>query len=64
MAGLKRDFPAMFIGGLGRTRPPLLHRCGGWSESQGDPDIAHLLIEAAADCGVDAIKFQVFDPKA
>jgi N-acetylneuraminate synthase/N,N'-diacetyllegionaminate synthase len=29
---------------------------------QGDPTIAHRLIDAAADSGADAVKFQTFDP--
>lgn len=30
----------------------------------GDPDLAHHLIDIAADAGADAIKFQTFDPAA
>lgn len=31
---------------------------------QGDPAMAHRLIDAAADTGADAVKFQTFDPDA
>jgi N-acetylneuraminate synthase/N,N'-diacetyllegionaminate synthase len=30
----------------------------------GDPDLAHRLIDEAADAGADAVKFQTFDPAA
>lgn len=30
----------------------------------GDPDLAHALIDIAADCGADAVKFQTFEPDA
>jgi N-acetylneuraminate synthase/N,N'-diacetyllegionaminate synthase len=30
----------------------------------GSPDLAHQLIDVAADCGADAVKFQTFEPAA
>lgn len=30
----------------------------------GNPDLAHRLIDVAAECGADAVKFQTFDPDA
>ena len=30
----------------------------------GDPALAHRLVDVAADCGADAVKFQTFDPAA
>ena len=28
----------------------------------GDPELAHRLVDVAADAGADAVKFQTFDP--
>lgn len=36
----------------------------GGVNHNGDPDLAHRLVDAAADAGVDAVKFQAFDPVA
>jgi N,N'-diacetyllegionaminate synthase len=36
----------------------------GGVNHDGRPEVAHRLIDAAADAGVDAIKFQTFDPAA
>ncbi len=36
----------------------------GGVNHNGDPDLAHRLVDAAADAGADAVKFQTFDPDA
>jgi len=36
----------------------------GGVNHNGDPELAHRLVDAAADAGADAVKFQTFDPDA
>lgn len=48
---------------VGPGRPCLVVAEGGINHN-GDPGIAHRLVDLAADAGADAIKFQIFEPAA
>jgi len=48
---------------IGDGRPALVIAEAGVNHD-GDLDVAHRLVDAAADSGADAVKFQTFDPEA
>jgi N-acetylneuraminate synthase/N,N'-diacetyllegionaminate synthase len=48
---------------IGRGQPSFVIAEAGVNHN-GNPRLAHQLIDIAADCGADAVKFQMFDPDA